>query len=41
MGLDGTRKLPEEGFARDWPKVMEMDEGTKRKMDALWARLPR
>jgi 4-hydroxy-3-polyprenylbenzoate decarboxylase len=39
MGLDGTRKLPEEGFARDWPKVMEMDPAIRSKMDALWARL--
>jgi 4-hydroxy-3-polyprenylbenzoate decarboxylase len=41
MGLDGTRKLPEEGFARDWPKVMEMDQTIRRKMDAVWARLGR
>ncbi|HEX8725439.1 MAG TPA: menaquinone biosynthesis decarboxylase [Gemmatimonadaceae bacterium] len=39
MGLDGTRKLPEEGFTRDWPKVIEMDAGTKRKVDAMWDRL--
>jgi 4-hydroxy-3-polyprenylbenzoate decarboxylase len=39
MGLDGTRKLPEEGFVRDWPKVIAMDPAVRRKMDALWARL--
>jgi 4-hydroxy-3-polyprenylbenzoate decarboxylase len=39
MGIDGTRKMPEEGFAREWPKVIEMDEGTKRRVDALWPRL--
>jgi 4-hydroxy-3-polyprenylbenzoate decarboxylase len=39
MGLDATRKLPEEGFTRDWPKLMEMDEVTKRRVDALWPRL--
>jgi 4-hydroxy-3-polyprenylbenzoate decarboxylase len=39
MGLDATQKMPEEGFARVWPKVIEMDAATKSKMDALWARL--
>ena len=36
IGLDGTRKLPEEGFIRDWPKVIEMDPAVKRKIDTLW-----
>jgi 4-hydroxy-3-polyprenylbenzoate decarboxylase len=39
MGLDGTRKLPEEGFQRDWPKVIEMDPGTRQRVDDLWTRL--
>jgi len=39
MGLDGTRKLPEEGFTRDWPKLIEMDDATKRRVDALWPTL--
>jgi 4-hydroxy-3-polyprenylbenzoate decarboxylase len=39
MGLDGTRKLPEEGFTRDWPKVIEMDAGTKQRVDAIWPTL--
>ena len=39
MGLDGTRKLPEEGFTRDWPKLIEMDEATKRRVDEMWSRL--
>lgn len=39
LGLDGTRKLPEEGFLRDWPKLIEMDEPTKRRVDTLWPRL--
>jgi 4-hydroxy-3-polyprenylbenzoate decarboxylase len=36
MGIDATRKLPEEGFTRDWPAVIEMDEGTRRRVDAMW-----
>jgi 4-hydroxy-3-polyprenylbenzoate decarboxylase len=39
MGLDGTRKLPEEGFTRDWPKLIVMDDATKRRVDALWRRI--
>jgi 4-hydroxy-3-polyprenylbenzoate decarboxylase len=39
MGLDATRKLPEEGFAREWPGLILMDDATKRKVDAIWASL--
>jgi 4-hydroxy-3-polyprenylbenzoate decarboxylase len=39
MGLDATRKLPEEGFTREWPAVIEMDAETKRKVDAIWSEL--
>ncbi len=39
MGLDGTRKLPEEGFTRDWPRIIEMDPAVKARVDALWPRL--
>jgi 4-hydroxy-3-polyprenylbenzoate decarboxylase len=39
MGIDATRKWPEEGFTRNWPKVIEMDGETKRRVDAMWSRL--
>ena len=39
IGLDATRKLPEEGFTREWPAVIEMDTLTKRKVDGMWADL--
>ncbi len=39
MGLDATKKLPEEGFARNWPELIEMDAATKARVDALWAKL--
>ena len=39
MGIDGTRKLAEEGFTRRWPDLIEMDAGTKAKVDAIWDRL--
>lgn len=39
MGIDATRKWPEEGFTRAWPKVIDMDEATKKAVDAKWASL--
>jgi 4-hydroxy-3-polyprenylbenzoate decarboxylase len=39
MGLDATKKFPEEGFVREWPAVIEMDSDTKAKVDAKWNRL--
>ena len=35
MGLDATRKLPGEGFKREWPPIIKMDETIKRKVDEL------
>ena len=41
MGLDATRKLPEEGFAREWPGVIDdgrRDEATRgRACGTSWA----
>ena len=39
MGIDATRKWPEEGFTRNWPKRIEMDADTKRQVDGVWAQL--
>ncbi len=39
MGLDCTRKWPEEGFSREWPEVIDMDPEIKRKVDELWPKL--
>ncbi len=36
MGIDGTRKWPEEGFTREWPDRIEMDDETKRRVDEMW-----
>src|SRR5881392_3879779 len=36
VGFDATRKLPEEGFTRDWPGVIVMDEETKHRVDTMW-----
>lgn len=39
IGFDCTRKLPAEGFAREWPGVIEMTPDVKRRIDALWPEL--
>ena len=39
MGIDATRKWPEEGFTREWPDKIVMDEATKAKVDGMWAGL--
>jgi 4-hydroxy-3-polyprenylbenzoate decarboxylase len=39
MGLDATKKLPEEGFSRNWPDVIETDAATRSRVDAVWERL--
>jgi 4-hydroxy-3-polyprenylbenzoate decarboxylase len=39
MGIDATRKWPEEGFTRNWPELIEMDDATKARVDAMWPRL--
>ena len=39
MGIDGTRKLKDEGFHREWPEVIAMDADTKARVDALWPAL--
>jgi 4-hydroxy-3-polyprenylbenzoate decarboxylase len=35
LGIDATAKLPGEGFKREWPSLIRMDEGVKQKVDAL------
>jgi 4-hydroxy-3-polyprenylbenzoate decarboxylase len=39
MGIDATRKWPEEGFHRQWPEKIVMDEATRRKIDEIWPTL--
>lgn len=36
IGVDATRKWPEEGFTRPWPDVITMPAEVKRRVDALW-----
>ena len=35
LGIDATRKLPGEGFKREWPPLIKMDERVKSKINQL------
>ncbi|MCZ7395151.1 MAG: menaquinone biosynthesis decarboxylase [Candidatus Methanoperedens sp.] len=39
MGIDATRKGPDEGFKREWPDVLRMDSGVKARIDRIWKEL--
>jgi 4-hydroxy-3-polyprenylbenzoate decarboxylase len=39
MGIDATRKWKEEGFDREWPRLITMDPETKRRVDEMWESL--
>jgi 4-hydroxy-3-polyprenylbenzoate decarboxylase len=39
MGVDATRKWPDEGFAREWPDVLTMPADVKAKVDKMWKEL--
>jgi 4-hydroxy-3-polyprenylbenzoate decarboxylase len=39
MGIDATRKWQEEGFDREWPELITMDEATKTRVNELWPQL--
>jgi 4-hydroxy-3-polyprenylbenzoate decarboxylase len=41
MGIDATRKWPEEGFTRRWPDVITMSSEIKRQVDDLWKKAGR
>ncbi|OGP97333.1 MAG: menaquinone biosynthesis decarboxylase [Deltaproteobacteria bacterium RBG_16_55_12] len=39
MGIDATAKWKSEGFEREWPAPIVMDEKTKKYVDSIWAKL--
>jgi 4-hydroxy-3-polyprenylbenzoate decarboxylase len=39
MGIDGTRKMPEEGFTRRWPDKITMDEDVISKVNEYFPEL--
>ena len=36
MGVDATKKWPEEGFTRPWPDVIRMPDDVRARVDELW-----
>ncbi len=36
MGIDATRKLPEEGHSRPWPQKLRMPEDILKRIEAKW-----
>ena len=36
LGIDATKKLAGEGFKREWPPLIKMDEAVRKKMDQLF-----
>ena len=39
IGIDGTRKWPEEGFTREWPDRITMTDEVREKVDRIWKQL--
>ena len=39
LGIDATRKWPEEGFGRRWPDPIEMSAEVRARVDRLWPAL--
>jgi len=39
VGIDATRKWPEEGFHRPWPGVLKMDASVKKRVDRICKQL--
>jgi 4-hydroxy-3-polyprenylbenzoate decarboxylase len=36
MGIDATRKLPSEGFSREWPRRLRSSDAAAEKADRIW-----
>lgn len=39
IGIDATRKLPEEGYTRGWPELIQMSPEVKARVDEMWKKL--
>jgi len=39
IGIDATRKWRSEGFEREWPDAIVMDDKTKKYIDSIWEKL--
>ncbi len=36
LGIDATKKLPGEGFKREWPPLIKMEDAVRQKIDAMF-----
>ncbi len=36
LGIDATKKMPDEGFKRPWPPLIKMDAAVKAKVEKLF-----
>ncbi len=39
LGIDATKKLSGEGFKREWPPLIRMDEAVKRRVDEFYEKI--
>lgn len=39
LGIDVTKKLPEEGYQQNWPEEIEMTSEIKNKVNKKWQTL--
>ncbi|MBI2447337.1 MAG: menaquinone biosynthesis decarboxylase, partial [Candidatus Omnitrophica bacterium] len=39
IGIDATRKLPEECFRREWPPDIKMSQDVIDKINSIWGKL--
>ncbi len=39
IGIDATKKGPDDGHFREWPSALRMDADVKKKIDGLWKEL--
>ena len=39
MGIDATRKLPDEGFTRRWPDELKISKEVKEQVEEIWKQL--
>lgn len=39
IGIDATRKLPGEGYTREWPELIQMSPEVRARVDEMWKKL--
>jgi 4-hydroxy-3-polyprenylbenzoate decarboxylase len=39
LGIDATAKWKSEGYEREWPEPIVMDQKTRQHIDSIWEKL--